>query len=93
MSKKSALGFMMTYVQEYLDGARDRLSFDLDFNDHLTKHYSKMERECGDLADCFAFYLSEQGFEQVQGLSDVAHKKRIRKQFSEFKAAMHDGIL
>ena len=93
MTKKSGLGFMMAFVQEYLDGGMDRLSFDLDFNHYLSKHFPKMERECGELADCFNFYLAEAGYDKVQGLSDAAHKKKIRRQFDEFKAAMHDGIL
>jgi len=93
MTKKSGLGFMMAFVQEYLDGGMDRLSFDLDFNHYLSKHFPKMERECGELADCFAFYLSEEGLDQSKGLTDSAHKKLIKKQFGEFKAAMKDGIL
>jgi len=93
MTKNSGLGFMMAFVQKYLDGEMDRLSFDLDFSHCLIKHYPKMERECGELAECFDFYLAEEGYDQVQHLSDAAHKKRIRKQFTEFKAAMHDGIL
>ena len=52
-----------------------------------------MERKNRDLADCFYFYLAEQGFDQGQGLSDGDHKKLIRKQFEEFKAAMRDGFL
>jgi hypothetical protein len=84
---------MMAFVQEYLDGKMDRMSFDLDFNHYLIKHFPKMERETGELADCFAFYLSEEGVDQADGLSDAAHKKMIKKQFGEFKAAMSDGIL
>ena len=91
--QKTGLAFMMEFVQEYLDGNNDRLGFDLDFNHYLIKHYPKMEREAGELADCFCFYLAEEGFDQTQGLSDAAHKKLIRKQYSEFKAAMNDGIL
>ena len=84
---------MMAFVQGYLDGETDRLGFDLDFNHYLIKHYPKMERECGELADCFSFYLAEEGYDRVQGLSDAEHKRLIRKQFREFKAAMHDGML
>ena len=91
--QKTGLAFMMEFVQGYLDGTISRLDFDLDFNDHLNKHYRKMERETGELADCFAFYLAEEGCDRAQGLPDADHKKLIRKQFKEFKAAMDDGIL
>ena len=91
--QKTGFPFMMDFVQEYLDGKSDRLSFELDFNHHLKKHFPKMEREAGELADCFAFYLAEEGHDKAQGLSDASHKKLILKQFKEFKAAMHDGIL
>jgi len=93
MAKKSGLKFMMEFVQKYLDGEMDRLGFDLDFNHYLMEHYPKMERRCGELADCFYFYLAEEGYNQVQGLSNAAHKKKIGRQFDEFKAVMNDGIL
>ena len=83
---------MMKFVQEYLDGERNRMDFDLDFNHYLITYYPKMERENRDLAECFNFYLAEEGFDRAGGLSDAQHKKLIKKQFSEFEAAMHDGI-
>ena len=91
--QKAALMVLMEFVQEYLDGTRSRLDFDLDFNDLLKKQYRKLERETGELADCFAFYLAEEGCDVSFGLSDADHKKLIRKQFKEFKAAMSDGML
>ena len=93
MPKKSGLKFMMAFVQEYLDGQRDRLSFDLDFNHYLIEHFPKMEREAGELADCFSFYLSEEGLDRAEGLTDAQHKRLIRKQYKEFLSAMEDGIL
>ena len=84
--------FMMEFVQEYLDGERSRLDFDLDFIHYLIENYRKMERENMELAECFNFYLAEEGFDRAKGLSDTAHKKLIKKQYSEFKAAMEDGI-
>jgi len=51
-----------------------------------------MERENRDLAECFNFYLAEEGFDRTKGLSDAQHKKLIRSQFNEFEAAMHDGL-
>jgi len=92
MPKKSGSAFMMNFVQEYLDGDMDRLGWDLDFNHYLIEHYPKMVRENIDLAECFNFYLAEQGFDQGASLPDDKHKKLIRKQFNEFKAAMRDGF-
>jgi hypothetical protein len=50
-------------------------------------------REAGELADCFSFYLGEEGFDRSEGLSDAQHKKLIRKQYKEFLSAMEDGLL
>jgi len=82
----------MEYVQEYLSGERSRLDFDLDFNHYLIQNYPKMERENAELAGCFNYYLAEQGIDKAGGLSDVQHKRLIRKQFAEFESAMRDGI-
>jgi hypothetical protein len=84
---------MLAFVQEYLDGDMDRMGFDLDFNHYLIKHYPSMERANRDLAECFNFYLAEEGFDQALTLDDTEHKKLIRKQWREFKAAMRDGLL
>jgi hypothetical protein len=92
MPKKSATEFMMNFVQEYLDGDMDRLSWDLNFNHYMIQYYPKMERENIDLAECFNFYLAELGFDEGASLSDSAYKKFIRKQFYEFKAVMRDGF-
>lgn len=91
MPKNNAFAFMMTFVQEYLDGQRSRLDFDLDFSHYLIKHYAKMEQADTELAECFNFYLAEEGFDRALGLPDSQHKKLMRKQFNEFKAAMEDG--
>ena len=87
------MNFMMAFVQDYLDGRFSRLDFDLDFNHYLIEHYPKMERECGELADCFNFYLAEEGYDQAQELSNAEHKKLIQQQYNEFLAAMRDGML
>ena len=92
MPKKSALETMIAFVQAYLDGAISRLDFELDFNHEMIKLYPKMERENSQIADCFYFYLAEEGVDQAMALSDAAHKKLIRKQFKEFTAAMRDGM-
>jgi len=90
--RKNAFEFMMNFVQEYLDGTMDRLGWDLDFNHYLIQQYPKMERENRELAECFYYYLSEEGFDQGDDLDDSEHKKLIRKQWREFKAVMKDGI-
>ena len=92
MPGKSGMEFMIEFVQEYLDGKCSRMDFDLDFNHYLIKNYPKMERQNAELADCFNFYLAEEGFDKADSLSDAVHKKLIRKQFAEFKSAMRDGI-
>jgi len=92
MPKKSGMKYMMGFVQEYLNGEMDRLGFDLDFIHYLIENYPKMERENAELAECFNFYLAEQGFDKVQRLSDAEHKKLIRKQYKEFESVMNDGL-
>ena len=92
MPKNNEFEFMMNFVQEYLDGTMDRIGWDLDFNHYLMQQYPKMQREDRGLADCFYYYLSEEGYDQGDDLSDSEHKKLIRKQWREFKSAMKDGI-
>jgi len=92
MPRKSALDFMIEFVRDYLDGKSGRLDFDLDFNYYLKQNYSKMERANPDLAECFLFYLAEEGYDKSESLSDKEHKKLIRRQFKEFISAMSDGL-
>jgi len=79
---------MMNFVKDYLDGKITRMVFDLDFNYHLTEHYSRMEYENSDIAECFYFYLSQEGFDQAENLNDDEHKKLILKQWNEFNGAI-----
>ena len=83
---------MIAFVEAYLTGALSRLDFDLDFNHYLITHYQKMQRENRDLAECFYFYLAEEGFDLAKGLSDAQHKKLFKRQFGEFEAALYDGL-
>jgi hypothetical protein len=92
MPKKRGIKSMLEFVQGYLNGELSRMDFDLDFNHYLIMYYPEMEHENCDLAECFNFYLAEEGFDRTGGLSDAQHKKLIKKQFSEFVAAMRDGI-
>lgn len=84
---------MITFVQDYLKGDSTRLDFDLDFDHYLIEHYPKMERENSAVAECFYYYLSEQGIDCSDNLADSEHKKLIRKQFNKFQAALADGLL
>ena len=93
MSRKSTLKIMMDFVQNYLDGKSSRLDFDLDFNHYLNDNFANLEWEVGDLADCFAFYLAEEGYDKSHGLSDAAHMKLIKEQYEEFLDAMQSDIL
>lgn len=92
MAKKAGFEFMTQFVAEYLSGDIDRLDWDLNFSHYLIKHYPKMERENSELAECFNFYLAEQGFDEGLGLSGAEHKKLIQKQFAEFMAVTRDGF-
>ena len=89
---KKSTNFMITFVKDYLSGDSDRLTWDLDFNHYLIEHYPKMEREDPELAECFAFYLSDQGFDRAEHLPDDEHREFIRKQFDMFNAALYDGL-
>lgn len=41
---------------------------------------------------CFAYYVSEQGVDVSDGLSDDQHKKLIRRQWKKFMNALEDGF-
>ncbi len=92
MPRNTATEFMLNFVQSYLDGERSRMDFDLDFSYYLMKHYTKMEKANRDLAECFNFYVAEEGFDHTEGLSNDQYKKLIQRQFNEFKAALRDGF-
>ena len=92
MAKQPATDFMMSFVQNYLDGKTERMFFDLDFNHYLIQNYRKMAREDSDMAEAFNFCMAENGFDLCDGLSDSEHKKLIRRQFKELKAIARDGF-
>jgi hypothetical protein len=64
MAKTKSTDFMIRFVRDYLNGENSRLDWDLDFNHYLIQHYPKMARENAEVADCFAFYLSEEGYDR-----------------------------
>ena len=92
MAINKSVDFMLTFVREYLDGETERFFFDLDFNHYLIQHYTAMERYNVNLAQCFYFYLAEEGVDRTKDLSDAEHKKLIRRQFKKFMDAWHDGF-
>jgi len=92
MPRKAGMAFMIEFVEEYLRGDMDRMGFDLDFNHYLIKHYPRMERENSELAECFAFYLGEDGLDRTVGLSDAEHKALIRDKFDDFLSVIRDGL-
>lgn len=92
MPVKKGIEFMIAFVQEYLDGDMDRMGFDLDFDHYLIEHWPAMERKDAEMARAFGFYVSEQGIDQTVSLSDVQHKRLIRRQFRRFMDALDDGL-
>ena len=92
MPQKTGTAFMVEFVQEYLSGEMNRTGFELDFNHYLIENYPKMGKENAELADCFYFYLAEQGCDKGLGLGDDEHKELIQEQWEAFTSAMSDGI-
>ncbi|MFP3154963.1 hypothetical protein LQZ18_11180 [Lachnospiraceae bacterium ZAX-1] len=92
MARKSNAELMFQFVQDYLDGNMPRMFFDLDFDHYFIQYYLAMERQDSDMAQCFAYYLSEQGIDMSDGLSDAQHKKLIKSQWKKFTAALHSGM-
>ena len=86
------IDFMMNYVKEYLDGKKERWEFDLDFDHELTKRWGKMRREDSEYAEVFYDWISEDGVDAGEGLSDSAYKKLIRRQYNEVKSIAASGF-
>ncbi len=59
----------------------------------MIQYYPAMQRKDPEMAECFAYYLSEQGVDVSEGLSDAQHKKLIRRQWNQFMDAIEDGLL
>ncbi len=52
-----------------------------------------MERLAPGLAECLSYYIADNGFERADHLSDAAHKKLIRRQWTAFNTALRVGLL
>jgi len=90
--KTPNIDFMRSFVEDYINGRIPRWQFDLDFSHHLISRYRKMERESPIIADCFACYLDEMGFEAGQSLPDDEYLDLIEYRYSEFVSALEDGM-
>jgi hypothetical protein len=75
------IDFMVAYVEDYLNGNMKRWEFDIDFDYHVIQRYHKMMREHRDFAEAFAFYISEQGVDIGDRLSDADYHILIQRQF------------
>jgi hypothetical protein len=83
---------MIKYVEDFVEGRKDRFSFDIDYCHHMIERYPKMEREFPELAECFAYYIDERGFEAGQRLSDDKYKQLITDRFDDFMSVFEDGL-
>jgi hypothetical protein len=80
-------------MREYLNGEIERMFFDLDFDHYLIQNYPKMERENRPLAECFYYYVSEEGIDRcTDDMTDDAHRDFMCEQFEEFEKARKDGM-
>ena len=86
------IDFMMDYVKDFLDGKKERLEFDLNFNDELMNRWNKMKREDSEYADVFNEWISENGLDLGSGLSNSEYKKLIRRQYKEVKSIADSGF-
>jgi hypothetical protein len=84
---------MIDYVKDFIEGRIERWEFDLDYPAYIIEHFPRMERENPHLADCFACYIDERGFEVGEGLPDNKYKELIKKRFEQFMSVFDDGIL
>jgi len=93
MAKQKSTDFMISFVEDYLNGVNSFLDYQLDFHYHLNQHYRKMERENPVLADCFYFYMAEMDFDYLDSLTDDEHMAAIKQRFDEFLATINGDLL
>jgi hypothetical protein len=90
--KTPNIDFMISYVEDYLNGNMERWEFDIDFDYHIIERYSKMLREYRDFAEAFAFYISERGVDIGEGFSDADYKDLISRQYRELLDVAKEGF-
>jgi len=86
------INFMMNLVDLYISGKTTRTDFELDFQGELTARYKKMVREDREYAEVFYEWLSEDGVDSGDSLSDAAFKRLIKHQFNEVKDIAASGF-
>ena len=91
--KTPNINFMKAFIEDFIEGRIERLDFDLDFSYHVINRYDKMYRENRDFAEAFAFYVSEQGFDQGEPLPDDEYLQLIHDQYHELLAVEQEGFL
>jgi hypothetical protein len=92
-SKTPNIDYMISYVEDYLEGRLDRFFFDLDFDHKLITHYPKMKRENPEYAEAFCFYISDWGIDVGERLSDDEFKALIQRQYDELLDVVEDGFM
>ena len=91
--KLTNTNYMIGYVKDFVEGGMESWEFKIDFPANLKKRFSKMERECPELADCFSCYLIEQGIDEGLDLPDEQFLELIQERFEQFMSVFDDGIL
>jgi len=86
------INFMMNLVDSYISGKTTRTDFELDFRSELTARYKKMVREDREYAEVFYEWLSEDGVDSGDGLTDAAFKRLIKQQYNEVKDIAASGF-
>jgi hypothetical protein len=86
------INFMMNLVNSYISGEIPRHIFELDFQSELLSRYKKRVREDREYAEVFYEWLSEDGVDSGDGLSDAAFKRLIKKQYDDVKDIVASGF-
>lgn len=79
------IDYMMEMVEDYLEGNKDRMDFELDFQYEIIEKYRKMAKEDGEFAEYFYDMLVEEGVDAGEQLSDEKFYELISKNFSQLK--------
>lgn len=87
------IDYMMEMVEDYLEGNKDRMDFELDFQYEIIEKYRKMAKEDGEFAEYFYDMLVEEGVDAGKELTDEKFFKLIRKNFSQLKGFYSVDIL
>jgi len=86
------INFMMNLVDSYISGKSTRTDFELDFQSELLSRYKKMAREDREYAEVFYEWMSEDGVDSGENLSDAAFKRHIKHQYNEVRDIVASGF-